>query len=559
MKKSFLSLLTLALGLLLGACSMEEDFRPDTGTRLSNTVDEYTALLGNSSKTWLLSYYPDKARRYGGFALVLRFEGNRVTARHELGEGTPVTSGYRFSTTDGVMLSFDEFNSEIYTQALPTQDYPDAYGGEIDFIVDSYENEVFSLRGRLSGNRMFLRPIEEDMNTYISDVQDMGTDLWGADISPVTIAGQEVSFALNDRLRQLSYTTEGQTRQVPYMYTPGGILLYEPITIGGQEITELLHDEDSNTLSLAPGVSAAVVPFPAELGLASRPLTLFMHPSYVAAPIYRVYTRYRFARSNYMDPALSLGNGELSVFRSRYRSATSYSTYTVDYMLGFSAVAGQSDQIRITDYGVGRNHKYYFEATDIGRLLVANSPYRYERTEAGDFKLTSVANQDFWFYVGESRYNELLPEAGARLTVRRNEVSPSFYELFTAARQEIEQVSSTAQTRYSLSTQINLGTLWNGSPFATGIRFRLRNQATNGTLSVEYLAEFYPVRGESQLLFIGRDGGRNWTNNARLYPKLKELLDTMIAKSPYQVAPVGEQSYFVSVADEDFFFPITTE
>lgn len=543
-------LLTLALALSLGACRLEEDFRQDTTIRLNKMADEYTQILSSSGKTWLLDYYPDHGQPYGGYPLTLKFEGDKVSALGDLGGSQPVSSGYRLSTSDGVMISFDEYNSEIYTFSLATNDHPQAYGGDIDLIIDGYQDGVFMLRGRKTGNRMTMRPLEQEASQYLEQAKNIRFALWGADLEDVTIEGILVGLSLHYNTRQLIFTFGGKTVRMPYSYTDTGLILYEPLQIGSVTLSELTLDVENNRIYLTPEVSSGITPFPLELALDREKLTFYLEPSYVCPQIYRIYTNRRYQNGYYLYRHAYLGSNYLDMTRI----SSQHARVTVDYNLGFSAVSGVPDQIRITDYGVGRSHKKYKEATELSRLLIAHSPYSYEQTEQGDFKLTSTTDDSFWFYVGASRDPKHLAKNGSYIVATSRTSSASFYQLYSSAQQEVAQVSA---GKYSLNNRLYIGSL-KANTLSTGIQFRLSNTQISGNyLRVEYLIEFYPHHTTGQLLFLPQAGGDNWSSSIRKYPRIKTLLDTIIAKAPYIVQEQeGNKFLHTSATDPEFYFMV---
>ena len=189
----------------------EETFEQKASERTVNSLNSYKKTLENDSY-WLLSYYPEqyrvgywvypyqpevfatdkdfpKAHRsIGGYNFLIKLKDGQVTASSEASyTNDEETSYFSYDITEGPTISFDTFNSVLHHFRFVSSSFPNARGGETDFIVLKYENDTFTLRGRTSNNIMTLKKFTGDRETYLNKIRDNSTTLQYKGLSPINV------------------------------------------------------------------------------------------------------------------------------------------------------------------------------------------------------------------------------------------------------------------------------------------------------------------------------------------------------------------------------------
>jgi len=175
----------------------EETFEQKASERTVNSLNSYKKTLENDSY-WLLTYYPEqyrvgywvypyqpevfatdkdfpKAHRsIGGYNFLIKLKDGQVTASSEASyTNDEETSYFSYDITEGPTISFDTFNSVLHHFRFVSSSFPNARGGETDFIVLKYENDTFTLRGRTSNNIMTLKKFTGDRETYLNKIRNL--------------------------------------------------------------------------------------------------------------------------------------------------------------------------------------------------------------------------------------------------------------------------------------------------------------------------------------------------------------------------------------------------
>ena len=248
--------------LSLHSCFFSEDDVFDTPAmeRSQQLRSHYQETLTSAPNGWLLEYYPGgKNHNIGGIALLMRFEGEDVTIMSDtesrafnsdetINPGTAVTSQYKITADQSIVLSFCTYNTLIHAWSEPRGVLDvDGYSGDFEFVITGEDADGLTLRGKKHNAAMKLRRMPEgkDWSTYIQDCcrtrlasQDWGTLVGyqaGRKFAPSAYAQDNVI-----RLGQDEY--DAQQSIVSFTYTDKGMRLYEPTTYGGVECYEFEWD-----------------------------------------------------------------------------------------------------------------------------------------------------------------------------------------------------------------------------------------------------------------------------------------------------------------------------
>lgn len=236
--------------LLLQSClkDQEDVFDESSAARMENYLNEAQRVLMSSENGWVLEYYPETHRKYGGFTYTLKFSKDEAEVRSEINPDAKETCLYAMKTNNGPELSFDTYSPMMHFFATPSSELNEAYGGDFEFVIDSIGQDVIKFHGKRSQNVMYMRRLNESAASYQKKVVNVGDNfnLIGSD---GTIGGKKAHFEYDVVARQLTITTNTDTLETAYNYTDNGLRLYEPLTVNGVSVSELTYSKEKLSLS----------------------------------------------------------------------------------------------------------------------------------------------------------------------------------------------------------------------------------------------------------------------------------------------------------------------
>lgn len=258
MRTKFLYILCAIAGLLQSCTSeVDEIFDASAQQRMNEEIRTCKELLVSSELGWKIDYYPSATQQYGGFALTLKFDSQQVTAGGEIVQdlSTTYSSYYSLKSDMGPTLNFDTYNTIIHYFSDPDYSFGGGQGkgyeGDFEFVIVSHNENEIILKGKKTKNIMKMTRLEESSQNYLESVVNIRQSMMsivGISGYDGQINGQKVSISLpSDRRANIQLGTD-ELIKTAYMYTPTGIKFYQPIEIGGKEVTGLEWSVEQNTL-----------------------------------------------------------------------------------------------------------------------------------------------------------------------------------------------------------------------------------------------------------------------------------------------------------------------
>lgn len=257
MKGKLLYIACLVITGLLQSCTNEVDDLFDTPAqqRMNEELMACKTLLTSSELGWKLDYYPSSVQSYGGYAMTLKFTDTQVTAASEI-TGDPaktVKSLYSLKADMGPTLNFDSYNEILHYFADPDNSegagLGKGYEGDYEFIIQSHSEDEIILKGKKTKNLMKMTRLAEPSETYLAAIlklEEQVSAVVGILGYSGTVNGENVSISLPSD-RRMSIQFGNSLESTGFMYTATGIKFYQPITIGGQEVSSLEWSESSET------------------------------------------------------------------------------------------------------------------------------------------------------------------------------------------------------------------------------------------------------------------------------------------------------------------------
>ena len=252
MKKIFNLFTFLAALLLATACSPEVDdlFDKSSSQRMSEAINNTKDILTTPADGWVMHYYGSSM--YGGYNVLCKFDkSDRVTVASEVaGKDSTFTSHYKIEQSQGVILSFDEYNDIFHYFSAPHN--PDGNGvdgkgmlGDLEFRVMKASADSIILKGKKHNSRVVMLPLKKSTNwsNYIDAVQKRFASM-KYNIYEVVIKGK--SYRALRSHHTISFTnpdSQDETR-LNFVVTAKGIKLYNPVTIAGETFSEFIYSDD---------------------------------------------------------------------------------------------------------------------------------------------------------------------------------------------------------------------------------------------------------------------------------------------------------------------------
>lgn len=244
--------------LFLQACNNEVDDLFDTPAqqRVNEELKACKELLISSENGWVMEYYPSANQSYGGYVMILKFTDKDVTVQSEIAANPSdaVTSLYSLKSDMGPTLNFDTYNKYLHYFADPDNNggagLGKGYEGDYEFIIQSHTENEITLKGKKTKNIIKMKRMETSGDAYLTEIIKTRTNI--TSIQGILgykgeVNGQEVSITIpSDRRMTIQVGTE-QIFNVAYMYGLSGIQFYQPIEIGGNEISGLEWSETNNS------------------------------------------------------------------------------------------------------------------------------------------------------------------------------------------------------------------------------------------------------------------------------------------------------------------------
>lgn len=262
--KRILLVLTAVAAMFTACTQDQEDFFPDSSAnRADKTISDDVEILTSAPHGWSMKYFPSKTQAYGGYNFVVSFgKDGKVTFSGEAdiagSTDKKATSLYSVSQSAGIMLSFDGYNEIFSRMADPSAPIAgssgEGMGGDNDFSILSACKDSVVLKGRTSGNRAVMYPMEsDDWKGYLDALAAVDNEMF-ANSYTMTIGDNTFSLVADMRGLSLTYTEDGNyvTTSTSYIITDEGMVFYKPFEFDGKKISgfKLDHDGDKKFVSM---------------------------------------------------------------------------------------------------------------------------------------------------------------------------------------------------------------------------------------------------------------------------------------------------------------------
>ena len=249
MKRIKIFLMMALSSLMFFSClkSQEDVFEESSSLRLQKLIRAYKDTLAASENGWIMQYYPTPDKSYGGFNYWLKFDNDQTVSVYTnltIGDGTVKTSLYDIISERGPLLTFNSYNDILHYFTTPSSKLYQGYQSDYEFVIEGYKDGVFTLKGKIYGNTMYLvRLGDKKPGTYLSDVYKGSTMLVNGDFNCTTEEGTAMYFE-SSGIVSFRYV-EGEDTVVvskPFALTDEGIDLNTAVEFKGHSLRRFRLD-----------------------------------------------------------------------------------------------------------------------------------------------------------------------------------------------------------------------------------------------------------------------------------------------------------------------------
>lgn len=235
-------------------------FDESSSSRLQNFNGEVQKILCDGEGAWIMDYYPGTGQMYGGYAFALKFTESEVTVYSEITDES-ATSLYKMTSDNGPVLVFDTYNPVLHYFATPSSSKYEAWGGDFGFTILEYDNDQMTLLGKRSGNKYYLHRAAEgtDLQEYCEGVVSLTENFTAASLEgQIGDLDVEGVVDLDSRRLYISWKTGeldeagepiSESVNMPFVFTPEGLHLYDPMQVNGYTIRDLFYLDNYNALT----------------------------------------------------------------------------------------------------------------------------------------------------------------------------------------------------------------------------------------------------------------------------------------------------------------------
>lgn len=416
--------IALALPAVLTSCFKDDTdiFGESAANRTAAAVEELDEALRSAPAGWVVDYYPESTQAYGGISMLMAFGRNDSASIATEIAPAPEASLYRVRAEEGVLLTFDTYNSALHNFSTPSTSGGNGYGygyeGDYEFFLSSMTGNAIELVGKKTRNRIVMRRMaaDADWTAYLDSVSTVDAAAYSLSNQYTLTVGETRYFkqaSLSDS-RRLTLPDGTNTATV---FTSRGFRLYEPLTIDGTEVSEFVYNFDAAAPAFtavgAAGIRLNPEPLnPNELlalGVSSWEVSLDEANS--SAAFYTNFVAVAQAGSASMGETLLTiqlcnfyydAQGQLNAGTSvRIRSNDGSTTWNAYNAIDITEVDGTTDRVTIAAGVSGLNASFY-PVSQMATYLQNMSPWTVEANSPSAptlLRLTSVADPDVWFIV----------------------------------------------------------------------------------------------------------------------------------------------------------------
>lgn len=241
--------------LSVASCSLHDDsdfFGQSAAERIDGTMATDKQLLESAPNGWKLIYYTGTEYTGGGYTYLCKFKDGKATVAGDMSDGYQTcTSSYNIISDQSAVLTFDTHNELMHKFATPTSSSIDGEQGDYEFLITKATADSIILKGKKWGNKMVMTRMPEstDWEKFIDSVNTVAKKVYYN--NKVSVGIDSIGHIdIDDYTRRASYQSGKIKKDVAYHVSSTGIHFQQPITINGDEVSELTYNRASDNFDV---------------------------------------------------------------------------------------------------------------------------------------------------------------------------------------------------------------------------------------------------------------------------------------------------------------------
>lgn len=256
MKKIIFTFAVALAGYMLQSCSLHDDedyFGKSAAERMEEAIAHDKQLLESASNGWKLIYYTGTEYTGGGYTYLCKFKNGNATVAGDMSDGYKTsTSSYDVIADQSVVLTFDTNNELMHKFATPTNSSIDGEQGDYEFVVQKVTNDSIYLKGKKWGNKMVMTRMPEMLSweEHLDSINKVADDIRYN--NKVMNGNDSIGYiSIDDYTRRAVLTAGVDKADVPYYVTSKGIHFQSPITVNGEQLSDLEYNMETHKFEVA--------------------------------------------------------------------------------------------------------------------------------------------------------------------------------------------------------------------------------------------------------------------------------------------------------------------
>lgn len=265
MRRYIIYICVAIAGLSLQSCLHDNKdlFDQTAAERIDAAVADAKQMLVSASNGWRMEYYLGSDYKYGGYNMFVEFGSDgKAHLSSEIAESDKKsTSAWDVTKDQGPVLTFNTYNELLHELTQPYSENVDGYEGDYEFIIMEVKPDTVRLQGKKWGNEILLIRNGDDVDwiDYLDKVKSVRKNF--IYLYKTTIDGRNITFDM-DTDKQVVVNSVDENGEIidelataQFIFTPTGIKLREPLTIGNVTIESLDYDNDETDVKQSKLVS----------------------------------------------------------------------------------------------------------------------------------------------------------------------------------------------------------------------------------------------------------------------------------------------------------------
>ena len=258
MKKIIFILAVALAGLSLQSCSLHDDsdlFGKSAAERMEETIAQDKQLLESASNGWKLIYYTGEEYTGGGYTYLCKFKNGNAVVAGDMSDGYQESkSSYDIIEDQSAVLTFDTYNELMHKFATPTSGSIDGEQGDYEFVIQKVTNDSIYLKGKKWGNKMVMTRMPENLS-WEEHLDSINTVAKNIRYNNKVVNGNDSIgyISIDDYTRRAVLTAGSDKADVPYYVTSKGVHFQTPITVNGEQISEMNFNDATHEFNIVGG------------------------------------------------------------------------------------------------------------------------------------------------------------------------------------------------------------------------------------------------------------------------------------------------------------------